>query len=442
MNALQDGTGLTGTILRPGDDGYDLASTTFIGRGRPAVVVRPGTAADVANAVQYAAGADLEVSVKSGGHSGLMFGTNDGGLVIDLSSLADVEVLDLAERIVRVGAGATWGQVAARLAGHGLALTSGDTTSVGVGGLTLGGGFGWMVRKYGLTIDALLAAEVVTADGRVVRASAQEHGDLFWALRGGGGGFGVVTSFEFTAQPVGTVHAGTINLRLDDLAQLLKGWREAMRAAPEELSTAFIVMPAFGDLPAGVSVFACYAGEDGGSAARAFEPLLGLGTIVNHDLCERPYADVLVDAHAPPEGLRVEARNVLVDSLSDDVIAAIDAAYGRGDAGVVFLRSLGGAMARIAPEETAFAHRAAEALIVSGTFLPPGATDDMVEAALRPWHRVAAFGSGAYINFLTTSTPEDVAMAYPPATRARLAQLKRRYDPSNLFSRNHDIRLD
>ena len=219
-------TSMAAEVLRPGDDGYDDAARAFFATGRPAVVVRPGDPDEVATALRHAVRHDLAVSVRSGGHSPLGHSTNTGGMVIDLAHLDAVEVLDADRRLVRVGGGATWGKVSAALDPHGWALTAGDTADVGVGGLTLGGGIGWLVRRYGLAVDNLVGARVVTADGRLVTASADEHPDLFWALRGGGGNFGVVVDFDFVAQPVSTVHYGMITYQVDDPADLLRRWRE------------------------------------------------------------------------------------------------------------------------------------------------------------------------------------------------------------------------
>ena len=242
------------------------------------------------------------VAVRSGGHSPLGHGTNTGEMVIDLAHLDDVEILDARRRLVRVGGGATWGRVAAALDPHGWALTAGDTTSVGVGGLTLGGGIGWMVRRYGLAIDNLVAARVVTADGRLLTTSQDEHPDLFWALRGGGGNFGVVVDFDFLAQPVSTVHFGTVTYRLDDPADLLARWREAMRVAPDELSSTLALMPRMPGAPPSATVLLCYAGEPGTTvteADAAIEPLLELGTVTAARISERRYVDILEDAAAP-----------------------------------------------------------------------------------------------------------------------------------------------
>jgi FAD/FMN-containing dehydrogenase len=441
MNLDELREAVSGEVLVPGDPAYTDASTTYTGTGEPVVAVRPRDEASVAAAIRYAVENSLVLSVKSGGHSGSGFGTNSGGVVIDLLPLSSVEVLDAGQRLVRIGAGATWGEVANALREPGLAITSGDTTSVGVGGLTQGGGLGWMVRKYGLAIDCLVGATVVTADGRVLRATADENPDLFWAVRGGCGNVGVVTSFDFAAKPVRTVVAGTIQFKREDLQELLRGWRDVTANAPDELSTAFVALPSFApEMPPGAMVFACYAGDGREAAMAVLEPLLQIGEVLEHDLDLKEYADILEEAHPPP-GLRIIAKNVFVPEVTDELIAAIDAQYGDTGAGVVFLRSLGGAMSRVAPDATAFAHRDAAAMVVSGTFVPMEATDDEVDVTLeKSWGPIAAFGRGAYPGFLGTATERDVADVFPPATYARLAEVKKVYDPSNLFARNHNVK--
>ncbi|WP_318842850.1 FAD-binding oxidoreductase [Myceligenerans pegani] len=427
-----------GTVLVPGDAGYDQASSTLFATGRPALVVRPHDPAEVGRAVTYAARKGLALSVRSGGHSPLGHGTNDGGMVLDLTHLDAVEVIDPHRRIVRVGAGATWGQVAAALAPHGLGITAGDTASVGVGGLTLGGGVGWMVRRHGLAVDNLLAARVVTADGRSVTASPEQHAGLFWALRGGGGNFGVVTSFDFAAVPVGDVRFGSITYRPDDPAGLIRGWRDHLRTAPEELSSTLTLMPPFGGRPASVSVLLCDVHDDAGAAERAIEPLLRLGTVTDSAIETRPYADILEDG-AHPAGMRVVARNVLVPELDDAVVGDLVAAH-RGDRPTVLsLRGLGGAFGRVLPDATAFAHRDAEALVIGAVVVPGDASDAVVDDALSGWRPVAAHGTGVYVNFQGSATEADVRAAYPPATLERLAAIKRAYDPRNLFDRNLNI---
>lgn len=417
--------------IRPGDADYDEARTTIMSTAEPTVVLRPMTPEDVAASLRHAATEGLPLAIRSGGHNALGFGNIDGGVVLDLSRLDQVEVLDGGR--VRIGAGATWGPAAAALAEHGLAITSGDTVSVGVGGLTQAGGIGWMVRKHGLTIDNLLAAEVVTAAGDVVRASDTENADLFWALRGGAGNFGVVTAFEFQAQPVSAVQFGTITFALDDVAQLVKGWVAAMRDAPDELTTTLVLMPGFGDFPAGAILYVCLDAED----TAALEPLRAIGTVVAEDVSERPYTDVLEEAH-PPEGVLPVIGNTLVESLDEPLIDAIATAYAAGGR-VVFLRSLGGAFGRVDPAATAFAHRNAEALVVSAAFLSPDSTEDQIAAARSVWRTIGNHGLGSYAGFLGSDTADDIAALWPGETWERLRQVKRAWDPENTFRRNFNV---
>ncbi len=432
---------LIGDALRPGDDGYDVAARTFYATGHPALVVRPRGPDEVAAALGHAARHDLAVSVRSGGHSMLGHGTNTGGMVIDLAHLDDVEVLDTERRLVRVGGGATWGRVAAALDPQDWAITAGDTANVGVGGLTLGGGIGWMVRRHGLAIDNLVGARVVTADGRLLTTSADEHPALFWALRGGGGNFGVVVDFDFLAQPVSTVHFGTVAYRLDDPADLLARWRDAMRVAPEELSSTLALVPRMAGAPPSAMVQLCYAGEPGttvSEANAAIERLLELGAVTAVRIAEHRYSEILEDADHPP-GLRLATRNTLVATLDDAVIAAISRAHASPVPTAIAVRSLGGAFGQVPTDATAFAHRHAEAMIVALLMLPDTAADPEIEQALVPWRAVAAHGTGTYINFQGSATASDLVAAYPAATYARLAAVKRAYDPHNRFALNHNI---
>ncbi len=417
--------------VRPGDPGYDDARTTFAGTAAPEVVLRPRTTDEVVASLRHARAEQLPLAVRSGGHGVSGFGNIDGGAVIDLSRLDRVEML--GDDRVRIGAGATWGAAAARLGEHGLAITSGDTVSVGVGGLTQAGGIGWMVRKHGLTIDSVLAAEVVTAAGDVVRASATEHADLFWALRGGAGNVGVVTAFEFQAQRVPTVVFGTITYALDDVAGLLRGWADVMRDAPEELSSTMVLMPGFGGGDPAAVLYACVAGRD----PAVLGPLRGIGPVLGEDVGERAYADVLEEAHPPPGVLPV-IGNTLVEAVDGPVIDAVVTAHAAGGR-VVFLRSLGGAFARVDPAETAFAHRGAEALVVSAAFLAPDATPGQVADARAAWDRIGRLGAGSYAGFLDTATDADVGRVWPDATLARLREVKRAWDPDNVFRRNLNV---
>lgn len=417
--------------VRPGDADYEAANRTFMGTGAAAAVLRPTTAAEVSASVRHAVDNDLEIAVRSGGHHALNYSNSDGGVVVDVSRMDAVEVLD--EGRVRVGAGATWGQVADVLAPHGLAITSGDTKSVGVGGLTQGGGMGWMVRKYGLTIDNLLAAELVTASGDVVRATAEENPDLFWGVRGGNGNLGVVTSFEFQAARVSTVRWGTIGYELEDVGGLVRRWAEVMRNAPDELTTALLLMPGFGDFPAGATVYACDCGDD----PAVLEPLRSIGTVVSDEVAEAPYADVLEEAHPPP-GVRAVINNVLVETVDAELADAIARLYD-GTGRVVFLRALGGAFSRVPAEQTAFGTRDVEAMVFSAAFMPVDADEDAVAAAREPWWPLVRFGTGSYSGFVDSATPEDLALVYPADTYKRLVEVKRRWDPDNVFRRNLNV---
>ncbi len=431
-----------GDIIEPGAAEFESASRTVLASGRPAYVLRPLSVRDVQAAVGFAAGSGLALSVRGGGHSFAGFGTNDGGVVIALDALADVEVVDKESHVVRIGGGATWGQVATALAPHGLAISSGDTTSVGVGGLTLSGGIGWKVRKYGLALDNLLAADVVTADGELLRATPTEHPNLFFAIRGGGGNFGVVTAFEFQAHPTTDVFHGTIAFPAAEAAAVLQGWATYLRSAPEELtSVVAFANPFAGGPEAPVGIQVVFDGDDAELAARAIDPIRRLGTVISDDVTLMPYADTLVEGMVPPPGFAVATRNAFVDKESvSDVLRILTEVGASERSPFIAVRSIGGAVSRVADDATAYAHRQAE-LMVMTTIAGPAP----VVAAGRPglaavWERLAPHVDGAYANFLGSATDEDVAAVYPARTYERLAEVKRRYDPENLFAGNHNVR--
>lgn len=422
----------------PEDDEYESARNSFMSEGHPAMVVRPTSAQDIAAALRIARDEKLELSVRSGGHSGSGFSTNDGGLVIDLSDMKKIEVIDAEKRLVRIDAGANWGEVAATLKKDGLALSSGDTLSVGVGGIGVGGGIGWMVRKYGLAIDSMTAAEVVTADGHILRASKTENTDLFWAVRGAGGNYGVVSYFEFEAQPERMVYAGVIQYGLDDLRQVMTGWRDCMRQADDNLTTMLLAMPPFMGNPSSAMIMCCYAGDDETAARNAIQPLLELGNVVREDLKIKEYADVLEEAH-PPQGVTVKVHDGFVPDFSDELIEAISGLYNEKGGPVLQIRALGGAMNRVPADETAFAHRNSEALIVAPFFIPPDSSAETIGNIMKPWETIEPFTAGVYGNLLG-NVEVDIDDIYPGQTYKRLVRLKKQYDPKNLFSRNFNIR--
>lgn len=416
-----------GGILYPGDPDFAEACTTLIGRGEPDLVVRPRSAEEVGAAVRYARDRRLPLTVRAGGHSMAGLSTATAGVLLDLRRMHDVEV-DAASRLVRIGGGASWGPVAEALQPHGLGLTAGDTAGVGVGGLTLGGGIGWMVRRHGLAVDSLVGAELVTADGTVREVSADRHPDLFWAVRGGGGSLGVVTRFDFRAQEVDDVVFGTVTYALTDVRAMATGWRDAVRGADERLTSTLSLLPAMGDQPAVAMLGLCFAGPEADSVA-AVRPLLELGTVLSSDVTTRPYAEVLEDEDHPV-GMRVAVDNVFLREPDDAAMAAVAATHATGGT-VVTLRALGGAFSRIPHDATAFAHRSAEVMITALRFSP--GPDAPTLTGIPGWSALVARGTGSYVNLQSDSGPESVAAAYPGRVARLLAELRGRYDPTGLF---------
>ncbi|WP_433023039.1 FAD-binding oxidoreductase [Kribbella sp. CA-294648] len=439
LETLRPGFG--GDIIEPGAAEYEAASRAVLALGTPVCVLRPASVADVQAAVRFAVESGLKLSVRGGGHSFPGFGTNEDGVVIDLRGLASVEVIDKERHVVRIGGGAIWGQVAAALAPHNLAISSGDTKTVGVGGLTLGGGIGWKVRKYGLALDNLVAVEIVTAASEVVRASAEENADLFWAIRGGGGNFGIVTAFEFAAHPTTDVYFGKLTFPAAELATVLPGWADYLRTAPEELtSIVSFANPFAGGREAPVEVHLAFDGDDADLAAAAIDPLRALGTVLEDDVTLKAYPEILEEGMVPPPGIQFVARSGFVNQDSVPEVLRQLAEAGRSERPpIISVRSVGGAVSRVPADATAYAHRQAALMFVTNLVGPPPAI-----AAGKPsldvlWDRLAPHVSGAYGNFLGTITEADVAAVYPTETYQRLAAVKAQYDPANLFSANHNI---
>lgn len=429
----------SGEIIMPGDSGYEEAGTAFIFKGTPKVIFIPDNEKDVATAIEYATDNSLTLSIRSGGHSNAGFGTNNGGVVIDLLKINTVKVIDEANHIVRIGAGAKWGNVAKELQNHNLAITSGDTKTVGAGGLVQCGGIGWMVRKYGLTIDNLVAAEIITADGKILRATEKENNDLFWAIRGGGGNFGVVTYFEIKAVKVENVFFGTIMYKFEDVAKLLKDWSSYMKTADTLLTTTFMIMPAMGPNPAGIMILVCYGSSDDAAAAKAIDPLKKMGKMNMQTINKIPYASILQDAHVP-SGVTIIVKSTFIEQFSDELIELIARSHGKESGRFLMIRSIGGALNKVPADATAFAYRDSEALLIAPMFLPPNATEEITQKILTPWQEIKAFGKGAYAGFISTNTVEDVQNVYPKVTYQKLAKIKKKYDPQNTFNQNYNIK--
>jgi FAD/FMN-containing dehydrogenase len=441
-----------GQLIGPDDTGYEQARKVYnamIDR-RPALVARCADADDVAQVVGFARTHDLPLAVRGGGHNGAGLGTCDDGVVIDLSLLRDVEV-DPEARTVRVGGGCTWGDVDSATAEHGLATPSGIISTTGVGGLTLGGGLGHLTRKYGLAIDNLLEAEVVLASGDRVRASADEHPDLFWAIRGGGGNFGVVTSFRFRLHEVGTVVAGPTLWAIDQTAEVLSAYREFLPGAPRELNGFFAVMsvppgPPFPEelhLRKVCGVVWCYAGNEEDAAA-AMAPLLSaLPAPLLHGAAPVSHAafQSAFDGVYPP-GQQWYWRADFVNEIPDEAVAAHahHAAEMPTWQSTMHLYPIDGAAHDVASADTAWSYRDATWATVYAGVDP----DPANAAAIRDWavgysdalHPYSA--GGAYVNMMMDEGPERVRASYRD-NYARLARIKSTYDPGNLFRINQNI---
>ena len=439
-----------GRVTGPGRAGYDQARTVFYGKydRRPAAIVRPADAAEVAQVVNLARDGGLELAVRSGGHSSAGHGLSDGGIVLDLSELTAIDI-DPEARTAWAAGGLTAGAYTEAVQAHGLVTGFGDTASVGIGGLTLGGGVGYLVRKQGLTIDSLLAAEVVTADGRVLQVDAETHPDLFWAIRGGGGNFGVATRFRFRLHELPSIVGGM--LLLPGSAEVIEALVATAEAAPEELSMIANVMAAppmpfippeqHGQLV--VMAMLAYAGE-AEAGQRAVAPFRALADPIADMVRPMPYAGLF----EPVDDLEVveeSARSMFLDGF-DGAAARTVVEHLRASTAamaVAQLRVLGGAMARVPAEATAFAHR--DRPIMAGV----GCVYE--DARDRPTHDAWADGfaaalrhgsTGVYVNFLSDEGAERVHEAYPGPTWDRLVEVKRRYDPDNLFRRNQNIPPD
>lgn len=436
---------LLGELIRPGDDTYETARLVHSKQIErfPALIVRAADAADVIRSIEFARNHDLPLAVRSGGHSIPGYGTVDDGLVLDLSGMKGLSI-DPERRTVWLQPGVTSGDLAPRAQEYGLALSTGDTATVGMGGLALGGGIGLMVRKFGLAIDSLLSVEIVTADGRLIVASANQNADLFWAVRGGGGNFGIVTGFEFQLHPVGTILGGL--LALPPTPDVLRGYAAYAPKAPDELTTIamlmhlpplpFIPAEAHGQLVFGVIVV--YAGdlEEG---QQALAPLRALATPLADMVGPMPYPEIYQLTSIGAERHTSNVRAGYMYGLSDDSIDLILEYVRRNPRplGFVQFRGLGGALARVPAEATAFAHRD------KNLFVTVMSMGDDVEDRLwveQLWPQLYPQTSGVYVNFLMDEGEQRVREAYSPATYERLAEIKRRYDPSNIFSLNQNIR--
>jgi FAD/FMN-containing dehydrogenase len=436
-----------GRVVAPTDPGYDQARRVFSGLfdRRPAVIIRVADDADVGRVIRLARDSGLDLAVRSGGHSGAGHGVVDGGIVLDLSLLKGLDI-DVDGRTAWAQTGLTAGEYTAAVGAHGLATGFGDTGTVGIGGITLGGGVGFLSRRYGLTVDDLLAADVVTADGERLRVDADNHPDLFWAIRGGGGNFGVATRFQYRLHEVGPVVGGM--LMLPATAATISSFVAEAEAAPDELSTISAVMPAppmpfvpaehHGQLV--LMALMCYAGPED-AATRVLAPFRALGTPVVDMLRPIQYPEMY-----PPEDAEYRpvaaARTLFTGTVDGDVAEMILDRLRSSDAPmrVAQLRPLGGAIGRVPDDATAYAHRSKRIMANVAAFITGPDDRPAREAWVDEFAAALSQGDGdAYVNFLGDEGADRVRAAYPGSTWDRLVEVKERYDPTNLFHVNQNI---
>jgi FAD/FMN-containing dehydrogenase len=435
-----------GRMIGPDDPDYDRARTVFSGAidRRPAAIARVADAIDVARVVSFARENELELAVRSGGHSGAGHGVSEGGIVLDLREMRGLDI-DPGRKTAWAETGLTAGEYTAAAATHGLATGFGDAPTVGIGGITLGGGIGFLVRKHGLTIDDLLAAELVTADGERVRADADSNPDLFWAIRGGGGNFGVATRFRFRLHEVDTVVGGT--LILPATPEVIAAFVAEAESAPDELTTIANVMPApplpflLAELHGQLVVMATLvfagdvdAGERAIGAFRALaEPLADL-------VRPMPYPELypqMEDDYHPVATARTLFADGIDQRAAETIVERLEART--APMAVTQLRVLGGAIARVPAEATAFAHRGRRILVNVAAIYEHPDEAPAHEQWVTELASALAGSEGAYVAFLGDEGEERVRAAYPTSTWDRLAAIKARYDPTNLFRVNQNV---
>ncbi len=432
---------IQGTIHLPGGDGYHETRQVWNGMidHRPAAIVGAAGIADVIATVRFASERGLPVAIRCGGHNVAGSAVGDDGIVIDLASFKSVRV-DPAERRVRAGGGVLWGEYDRETQAFGLASPGGAVSTTGIAGLTLGGGYGYLSRRYGMACDNLLSATVVTALGELVTASADSHPDLFWALRGGGGNFGVVTEFEFQLHPVREPVGGMVVFPFAMSKTVLQRFRDLSLEASDDLVLMAAILPA----PGGgniVGVVMSHTGTDEESE-RAIRPFRELGSVLTDTIGHMPYCAMQRQIDLSyPKGRRYYWKSAFLKSLTDDVIDLTIETVRTSPSpmNTVLVESYGGAVARVANDATAFGNRDAKFnLSFLGISEEPAIDAEQIAWARVGWQRIRPFSTGgAYVNYL--SEGEDVHLAYGDARFQRLATIKAQYDPTNLFRFNQNI---
>lgn len=432
-----------GETIRPGDASYDAARRIWNASidKHPGLIARCSGVADVIAAVNFARENEILVAIRGGGHNVGGRALCDGGLVIDLSRMKGIHV-DVRNRRARVQAGATLGDVDRETHVFGLAVPAGVISKTGIAGLTLGGGVGWLVRKHGLTCDNVLSFDVVRADGTPIVASATKNKDLFWALRGGGGNFGVVTSFEYRVHPVGTILGGMVVHPRDKAVEVLRFYRDFVESAPEEL-TAYAVLMTTPDGVAAIAIAACYCG-DLAEGERVLQPLKTFGAPMLDAIQPMPFPQMqtLLD-DAFPSGNQNYWKSAFLPKLKDGAIEAIVEHANRASSPLsgIAVEYYGGAASRVGVADTAFAHRAAEYDIgVLTQWTDPGESERHIAWTRSLANALDPFASGAYLlNFLGEDADRRTIQAAFGANYERLRKVKEKYDPANFFRVNQNI---
>jgi FAD/FMN-containing dehydrogenase len=435
---------LRGALLRPGDVGYE--DTRKIHNGmidrRPALIACCAGVADVLTGVRFAREHELLVSVRGGGHGMPGFAVCEGGLMLDLSGMKSVHV-DPHHRMVRAEAGVTWGEFDHETQAFGLATTGGVVGSTGIAGLTLGGGHGFLMRRYGLACDNLLSVDVVTADGRWLRASATEHAELFWGLRGGGGNFGVVTSFEYRLHPLETMLAGMVIYPIAQAKAFLRLYREVTNTAPDELGS----LVALGTLPDGTQAAVLLVGYSGPIAdgEKLLRPLREFGPPLADQVSPSPYMALQgISEHFNPRGYRNYLKTNYLRELSDDAIDILVERYASVPAPFshIVLEHMGGAVSRMDRQATAYNYRDAQYnFLIVGMWADPAQDAGGISWVRGLWQALQPFSSGnIYVNYESDVGVDRVQAAYGAAKYDRLVALKNTYDPANFFRLNANIK--
>jgi FAD/FMN-containing dehydrogenase len=435
----------SGEVLAPGDRGYDDARRVHNGLidRHPAVIARCLHTADVADAVDFGRSEGLEISVRAGGHNVAGKAVSDGGLMIDLSPMKGIHV-DPARSATRVQAGVTVGELDRATAAFGLATPSGVVSSTGIAGLTLGGGIAWLMGKYGMAIDNLLSAEVVLASGAVVTASDDTDPDLYWALRGGGGNFGVVTSFEYRTHPLASVLGGPVLHPLAAAPKLFSFYRDFATGLPDELSTQAVFLHApdgSGTKLCGIAV--CHAGDDTDRAEADVRPLRQFGSPAADMIQRMPYPVMNTGVDwLSPAGALSYWKSAFFSTLSDPAVEVMTRAFERAPSELCALvvEDFHGAVTRVAPTATAYPHREpGYNLFLISQWTDPAQTDTGIAWARETFEALSPYmADRSYTNYLSADDYDRVRQAYGP-NYERLVELKRRYDPGNLFRLNHNI---